>query len=101
MAESESFRGDSPYIARHSVIRASQVAVALLRANYDGRADTQKPTVGALVELDQEGLFHLIAVQNLWLLDQMSYIEHLEGYEVEDQIIRIGLNVAEQEAGLD
>mgnify|MGYP003139539073 CR=1 FL=1 len=99
MAEPGGEEQDSPYATRQSVIRASKVAVSLLRCSGDGKPDLEEVINQTLFDtLETEDLLQVVAVQNLWLLEQMGFIQNAGGGSVDDQLIMLGLNVAQEEA---
>ena len=76
---------------------ASQIAVALLKAGQDkDMAFCRKAASMLLDGQNIPDLTHIIAVQNVWLLEQMHYIEQMTGGDMttDGQIEDLGINVA-------
>lgn len=88
-----------PLAARNAVTEASLRAVGLLRANYDADPKFCRHAAHLFLEgLKETELVHLVAVQSVWLLEQMEYIERCtEGaIGVEVQIQELGLHIAQK-----
>lgn len=99
MAEPSGDNEPFPLAARNAVTEACLCAVGLLRANYDADPKfCQHASHLFLKGLEENELVHLIAVQNVWLLEQMEYIERFsEGaIAVEAQIQELGLHIAQK-----
>jgi hypothetical protein len=99
MAESTSDDEPIPFAARNAVTEASLRAVGLLGANYDADPKFCRQAAHLFLEgLEESELIHLVAVQSVWLLEQMEYIERCTNGEVPvaGQIQELGLHVAQK-----
>ncbi len=100
MAKSKGSRDDEPLDVRPIVIQASKSAVGLLRAHMDGSKSLWDDSLKLFIdELSRQQLTTIVAVQNVWMLEQMEYIAHRDPeMTVEAQVQELGLIVAQQDA---
>jgi len=96
MAQSES-DDETADVARSAVIDASRTAVGLLKANQDIDQDFCEHAASMFIKgLTKKDLVHVVAVQNVWLLEQMQFIDRITqgDLSVDEQIIDLGIHVA-------
>ena len=85
--------------ARDAVMRASRTCVGLLKANQDDDQSFCEHAASMFMKgLEKNEMVHLIAVQNVWLLEQMEFIDRMtQGtMSVDEQITDLGMHVALQ-----
>ena len=98
MAQSES-DDETADVARSAVIDASRTAVGLLKANQDDDQSFCEQAASMFMKgLEKNEMVHLIAVQNVWLLEQMEFIDKMTqgDMSVDEQITDLGMHVALQ-----